>query len=87
MQPRGSFSYVKGLEAYRATGAEAGRSWFLGLLAEACGNHGQTKEGLAAVTEALIMVADTDERFYEAELYRLKGELTAGSQDVQSQRV
>ena len=33
------------------------------------------EEGLAAVTEALRLVDKNDERFYEAELHRLKGEL------------
>jgi hypothetical protein len=32
-------------------------------------------EGIAAVTEALERTQRTGERFYEAELYRLKGEL------------
>ena len=66
----------QGLAAYRATGSELGRSYFLGLLAEAHGIAGQAEEGLAAVAEALAFVDRTAERFYEAELYRLKGELS-----------
>jgi hypothetical protein len=47
----------------------------LALLAEAYGRVGQTEEGLRALAEALVAVAKTGECFYEAELYRLKGEL------------
>ncbi len=36
----------------------------------------QTAEGLAALAEALALVNKTGERYYEAELYRLRGELT-----------
>jgi hypothetical protein len=35
----------------------------------------QVKEGLAAVAEALRLVEKNDERYYEAEVYRIKGEL------------
>ncbi len=34
------------------------------------------EEGLAAIAEAFRQVEKTDECFYEAELYRIKGELT-----------
>ena len=50
--------------------------YFLALLAEAYGKVGQTEEGLTVLAEALAMVDKTGERYYEAELYRLKGELT-----------
>src|SRR5262249_52632289 len=43
------------------------------------GETGQTEDGLNAVAEALEAVDRTEERFYEAELYRLKGELTRQS--------
>ena len=39
------------------------------------GKVGQAEEGLRVVDEALALVERTEERFYEAELYRLKGEL------------
>jgi class 3 adenylate cyclase/predicted ATPase len=66
----------QGLAASRATGAELGRSQYLALLAEVYGKAGQAEEGLAALAEALAVVDKNGERFYEAELYRLKGELT-----------
>lgn len=66
----------EGLSAYRATGAELWRPHFLALLAEAYGKAGQAEAGLKTLAEALAMVDRTQERVYEAELYRLKGELT-----------
>ena len=65
----------QGLAASRATGARVGWPYILALLAEAHGKVGQTEEGLTVLAEALDVVNKTGERFYEAELYRLKGEL------------
>jgi predicted ATPase len=50
------------------------------MLAEAYGKVGQTEDGLAAVAEALDWAQKTGGRYYEAELYRLKGTLTLQSQ-------
>jgi predicted ATPase len=47
----------------------------LALLAEAYGKAGQAEEGLRGLAEALTAVYKTGERQYEAEIYRLKGEL------------
>jgi class 3 adenylate cyclase/predicted ATPase len=66
---------TQGLRAFRATGAESHRSYFLALLAEAHGTLGESEAGLAVVAEALALVDTTGERWYEAELYRLKGAL------------
>ena len=51
--------------------------YFLALLAEAYGKVGQVEEGLTVLAEALAVVDKTGERFYEAELYRLKGRTDA----------
>lgn len=64
-----------GIAAMRDTGSELLQSYFPGLLAEAYLKDGQVEEGLATVAEALAFVDRTEERFYEAELYRIKGEL------------
>jgi predicted ATPase len=58
--------------------------YFLALLAEAYGQVGEAEQGLAALGEALAQVKQTGERWYEAELYRLKGELLL-AQEVKSQ--
>jgi predicted ATPase len=65
----------RGLTAYRASGLEWGRPFWLAWLAEACRKAGQIEEGLGAVAEALAAVENTGECWYEAELYRIKGEL------------
>jgi len=65
----------QGLAAHLATGGELSRPYFLALLAEAYGGIEQAEEGLSAVAEALAVVHKNGERFYEAEMYRLKGEL------------
>jgi predicted ATPase len=66
----------QGMATDRAIGAEVWRPYHLALLAEAYGKTGQIEEGLTALAEALAAVNKTGERFYEAELYRLKGQLT-----------
>lgn len=76
----------RGLAAWRATGAELYWPYWLALLAEGYGRLGQTEEGLTTLTEALNTAHKNGERFYEAELYRLKGELLlALSQENQSE--
>jgi predicted ATPase len=64
-----------GMEAYWATGAELLRPYFIGVLAEAFARKGLIERGLDLLDEALQTVERTGERFYEAELYRQKGEL------------
>jgi predicted ATPase/class 3 adenylate cyclase len=76
----------QGLAAWQATGAELGRPRWLALLAEAYGKVGQAEGGLNVLAEALAEVEKTGERFYEAELYRLKGQLTLQQFKVQSSR-
>jgi class 3 adenylate cyclase/predicted ATPase len=65
----------QGITAYLTIGGETGRPHFLALLAEACGKQGQAEEGLKVVTEALTSSHKNEDGYYEAELYRLKGEL------------
>jgi predicted ATPase len=72
-----------GLAAFRATGAKLGEPYFLARLSEAYGKGGQADEGLSALADALAAVGNTGERFYEAEQYRLKGELILAQSRVQ----
>lgn len=76
----------QGFIDYRATGSLNLLSWGFGSLADACRTVGQIDEGLATLSEAFAFVEQTGERVYEAELWRLKGELllqqrTGDSQD------
>ena len=69
-----------GLLAWKATGATEhfvpGHST---LLASGYLKTGQISKGLTLVSEALDIIGRTDERWYEAELHRLQGELLLNS--------
>jgi class 3 adenylate cyclase/predicted ATPase len=71
----GSAQMRQGLADLRATGAGLWQPTFLSLIAEADGRIGQTERGLEVLGEAMTFVDRNEERFYEAELHRLKGEL------------
>ena len=65
----------QGFAARLATGTELMRPHMLAQLAEALSKARQTEEGLRVLEEALAVTDHTGERYYEAELFRLKGEL------------
>jgi predicted ATPase len=71
----------EGLAAFRATGAELWRPHFLCLLAEACMEMGHLDDALSALTEALAVADEHEDPHYEAEMYRLKGELLLRQDD------
>jgi predicted ATPase len=64
-----------GLTAYGATGAEVGMPHFYALLARASGIAGQIEDALILLDDALRIVARTGERWFAAELHRLKGKV------------
>jgi predicted ATPase len=66
---------TQGLTAWRGTGAEILRPYFLALLADIQGTRGEPEVGLTVLTEALTLMDTTGERAWEPELYRLKGAL------------
>ena len=66
----------QGLSGLQATGAELVRPYILAKLAEAYGAVGQPEEGLTSLAEALPVAYKTGERWSEAEVYRLRGQLT-----------
>ena len=55
------------------------RPYHLGNLSEICLHSGEPERGLEAVAEGLAIVARTGERWWEAELHRLRGELMRAS--------
>jgi predicted ATPase len=63
------------LRAFRATGAKAWQPYWLALLADAYGTMAEPEAGLAVLTEALTLIDTTGERWYEADIHRLKGAL------------
>jgi class 3 adenylate cyclase/predicted ATPase len=66
---------IKGLEAYRATGAGLALPYYIGLLGEGCTQAAIRVDAERALDEALSIAAKTEERCNEAELHRLKGDL------------
>jgi tetratricopeptide (TPR) repeat protein len=68
----GKAAIEEGLTAYATGRLSAGRSRVLVLFAEVCGMAGFPDEGLRALAEAQTIPGT---RSYDAELYRLKGEL------------
>jgi predicted ATPase len=79
----GTSQMRQGLDAFSAIGAKLGEPYFLARLAEAYEKGGQADEGLNLLADVLATVDNTKERFYEAELYRLKGQLTLARSIVQ----
>jgi predicted ATPase len=65
----------QGLAADHGVGSQVLRPYFLSLLVEAYGQAGQPEAGLPVLAEALTLVATIEARWWEAELYRLKGAL------------
>jgi predicted ATPase len=61
---------------WRASGANLGLGFFLHGLARARRAAGDAAGARAAVDEALVLAEQTDERYFTAELLRLRGELT-----------
>jgi predicted ATPase len=67
----------RGIEEWTSVGAEMARPFFFGLLAEAYAVEGELRRGLDAIREGIEAVERTGQRWPEAELYRLRGELLA----------
>jgi class 3 adenylate cyclase/predicted ATPase len=65
----------QGIAACRAAGAELFVPYFCTLLADVCDHLGHTEEGLQALTEARTLVEQQEERWWEAEICRLRGVL------------
>ena len=77
----------QGLSAYRATGA--GVHWYIQpliALTEVYRKVDRPEEGLNALTEATNAMNSHDERWLEAELYRLRGELILQQFKVQGSK-
>ena len=64
-----------GLAQWREAGVRLFTPFCLGLLAEAQGELGQIEEARVSVADALSLVAQTREGWFESELHRLHGEL------------
>ena len=77
-RPRGKGDCLyteEGIANHEEIGGVTMRSQYLAFLAEAYAKGQQVEEGLRRLAEALDIANTTGDCFYEAELYRLKGEL------------
>jgi len=65
----------QGLAAWRATGAAVLVPYLCTVQADVCGHLGHLEDGLQALAEAHTLVEQHDERYWEAEVCRLRGVL------------
>jgi predicted ATPase len=65
----------QGIAAWRATGAALFVPYFYTVLADVADHLGYTEEGLKALAEAHTLMEQHEERYLEAEVYRLRGVL------------
>ncbi len=69
---------TQALAALQATQSRHFMSYLLGLLTEACMLAGLHSDAMKAVKQGLALSHGSGERYYQAELLRLHGELLAG---------
>ena len=65
----------QGMDTWRTIGTDLAKTHLLCRLAEAYGRGGKAAEGLRLLGDALEAVHQNAEGYFEAEIYRLKGEL------------
>jgi DNA-binding SARP family transcriptional activator/predicted ATPase len=66
---------LRGFADLRATGAGIRAPYYLGLIAEACGEAGDVERGLAHLADALALGERTSEAWVRPELQRIQGDL------------
>jgi predicted ATPase len=63
------------ISEFKASSARLRLPYYLSLLAQVCRKAGRVEEGLACIDEALAEARTHNERWWNAELHRLRGEL------------
>jgi predicted ATPase/DNA-binding winged helix-turn-helix (wHTH) protein len=63
----------KGIAAWKRTGAVIWLPLYFAMLAEAFALNGKADEGLQSLAEAQTLLEQTDDRWWEPEIYRLRG--------------
>ncbi|MBP0621186.1 adenylate/guanylate cyclase domain-containing protein [Cupriavidus consociatus] len=88
-QPQEGIAQMEaGIASFLATGARLGHSHFLALLAESYGLLGHVEAAQRTLSDAKTMAHTSGERYCEAELHRIEGQLacnapSAGSEDTE----
>ncbi len=72
---KGLVELQRGIAALRAQGADIWLPFRCTMLAEVFDLLGNTEEGLQSLAEAQTLMDETEERWWEAEIYRLQGTL------------
>ncbi|HET9981857.1 MAG TPA: AAA family ATPase, partial [Ktedonobacterales bacterium] len=71
------------IEEFMASGARLRLPYYFALLAQVYGLANRPREGLAAIEEGLAQARNSNERCWDAELHRIRGELmVANGQDA-----
>jgi predicted ATPase len=68
----------QGTAAWRSTGSAQIVPYFCTVLADVCDHLGHREDGLQTLVEAYTLVEQHEERYWEAEVYRLRGVLLLG---------
>jgi class 3 adenylate cyclase/tetratricopeptide (TPR) repeat protein len=84
-QEGGLGTLLRGISAFRVTGASINTTHTSALLAEIYLRHNRIDEGLSVIEEAQKFAATWEELFWHAELLRLKGELLLAQSDLSVQ--
>jgi tetratricopeptide (TPR) repeat protein len=72
---QGILEILKGIAASRATGSKASMPYAFAILGDGYRRAGDMTAGLEAIAEGLAVSEASGERLFDAELYRLRGEL------------
>jgi serine/threonine protein kinase/class 3 adenylate cyclase/tetratricopeptide (TPR) repeat protein len=75
---------LQGLDAYRATRSGMALPYYLSILGDTYTQAGRFPDARTALDEGLALAEKNDDRFQEAELHRLKGELHLAEADEQT---
>ena len=70
---------TSGITTYRSTGSTVWMPWYLSILAAAYADLGQFDDAWRCMGEAITAVETTKERWHEAEVYRIAGEIALKS--------
>jgi class 3 adenylate cyclase/predicted ATPase len=73
----------EGIEGLQAAGTRLTLPYCSTLAAEIYGEQGKVPDGLRLIEDAMKMVEETGERYYEAELHRLQGKLLLVGADAE----
>jgi tetratricopeptide (TPR) repeat protein len=72
---KGIDEILNGLELYNSTGSLTSMPYYLSLLAEGYRDAGQFDVGMRTLDDAIATMNKTGDKYWEAEIYRLKGEM------------